>query len=106
MENTLTPPSPSGVQFGLSGQTVIITGGAQGIGEACARRFAREGCQVVLADVDDTRGKALSTELGALFVHCDVGDKAQVDALVASTMAAPTCWSTTPASSRQRIFWT
>ena len=88
MENTLTPPSPSGVQFGLSGQTVIITGGAQGIGEACARRFAREGCQVVLADVDHVRGQALAAELGALFVHCDVGDKAQVDALVASTMAA------------------
>ena len=34
------------------------------------------------------RGSALASELGGLFVHCDVGDKAQVDALVAQTMAA------------------
>jgi len=88
MKNTLTPPALSGVRFGLSGQTAIITGGSQGIGEACARRFALEGCQVVLADVADERGKALAGEIGATFVHCDVGDKAQVDTLVAQTMAA------------------
>ena len=41
----------------------------------------------MLADVDEPRGQALAEELGALFVRCDVGDKAQVDALVAQTMA-------------------
>lgn len=39
-------------------------------------------------DVDDVRGQALAQELGALYVRCDVGDKAQVDALVAQTLAA------------------
>ena len=81
-------PSNSAISFGLGGKVALVTGAAQGIGEACARRFAREGAHVVLADVDATRGQALATELGGLYVHCDVGDKAQVDALVAQAVAA------------------
>ncbi len=80
--------SPSSISFGLRSRVVIVTGGAQGIGEACARRFAQEGAQVVLADVADERGRALADELDARYVHCDVGDKVQVDALVADTLAA------------------
>jgi NAD(P)-dependent dehydrogenase (short-subunit alcohol dehydrogenase family) len=75
------------VQFGLKDKVTVITGAAQGIGEACARRFAREGAPVVLADLDDARGQALAKELGALYVHCDVGDSAQVNALVQRTVA-------------------
>jgi len=86
--SNLSPPSFTGISFGLSGRVCIVTGGAQGIGEACIRRFAREGAQVVIADIDDVRGAALADELGGLYVHCDVGDKAQVDALVAQTLAA------------------
>jgi NAD(P)-dependent dehydrogenase (short-subunit alcohol dehydrogenase family) len=82
--NTIT----SSISFGHRGRVVIITGGAQGIGAACARRFVREGAHVVLADLDDTRGAALAAELGALYVHCDVGHKPDVDALVARAMAA------------------
>ena len=78
----------SPVSFGLQGRVAIVTGGSQGIGEACVRRFAQEGAQVVIADVADARGQALATELGALYVHCDVGDKAQVDALVAEVLRA------------------
>ena len=80
-------PSPSSlISFGLAGRICIVTGGAQGIGEACIRRFAREQAKVVIADIDDARGAALARELGGLYVHCDVGDKAQVDALVAQTI--------------------
>lgn len=86
--STFSPTSSTGISFGLSGRVCMVTGGAQGIGEACIRRFAREGAQVVIADIDDSRGAALASELGGLYVHCDVGDKAQVDALVAQTMAA------------------
>ena len=77
----------SEITFGLSGRVCVVTGGAQGIGEACIRRFAREGALVVVADIDDARGAALAGEIGGMYVHCDVGDKAQVDALVAQTMA-------------------
>jgi NAD(P)-dependent dehydrogenase (short-subunit alcohol dehydrogenase family) len=74
------------ISFGLRGRICIVTGGAQGIGEACVRRFAREGARAVIADVDDARGATLALELGAVYVHCDVGDKAQVDALVAKVL--------------------
>ncbi|MCA0311744.1 MAG: SDR family oxidoreductase [Proteobacteria bacterium] len=80
--------STTPIHFGLRDRVVIVTGGAQGIGEACARRFAREGARVVVADVQDARGQALAAELGASYLHCDVGDKAQVDALVAQVMQA------------------
>ena len=87
MTNT-APYNAANISFGLAGRVCIVTGGAQGIGEACIRRFARENAKVVIADIDDVRGSALASELGGLFVHCDVGDKAQVDALVAQTVAA------------------
>jgi NAD(P)-dependent dehydrogenase (short-subunit alcohol dehydrogenase family) len=76
----------SNVSFGLDGRVCIVTGAAQGIGEACARRLAGDGAEVVLADIDDARGQALAQELQGLYVHCDVGDKAQVDTLVQKAM--------------------
>ncbi|MEO8544100.1 MAG: SDR family oxidoreductase [Burkholderiaceae bacterium] len=78
--------SPSTISFGHAGRVVIVTGAAQGIGEACARRFAGDGAKVVIADLDTQRGQGLARELGADFIRCDVGDKAQVDALVAQTL--------------------
>lgn len=86
MTSAPTPSPSTRVNFGLQGRVCIVTGAAQGIGEACARRFAREGAKVVIADVEDARGQALAQELQGLFVHCDVGDKAQVDTLVAQAM--------------------
>ena len=83
----MTTPTPA-IRYGLQGRVCLVTGGAQGIGEACARRFAQEGAPVVIADIADERGQALAAELGALYVHCDVGDKNQVDALVVQALAA------------------
>ena len=77
----------SAINFGLEGRVCIVTGGAQGIGEACARRFAREGAVVVVADIDDAKGQALATELQASFIHCDVGSSADVNTLVKQTVA-------------------
>jgi NAD(P)-dependent dehydrogenase (short-subunit alcohol dehydrogenase family) len=75
------------VHFGLQDKVAIVTGGAQGIGEACARRFAHEAARVVIADVDDARGQVLAKALQALYVHCDVGDSMDVQALVQQTVA-------------------
>jgi NAD(P)-dependent dehydrogenase (short-subunit alcohol dehydrogenase family) len=85
MSGPVSSTNPS-IDFGLRGRVCIVTGGSQGIGEACARRFARDGAVPVIADIDAARGEALAKELGGLFVACDVGDKAQVDALVAKTL--------------------
>ncbi|WP_395689036.1 SDR family NAD(P)-dependent oxidoreductase [Caenimonas koreensis] len=78
----------STVSFGLSGRVCITTGGSQGIGEACVRRFAREGARNVIVDIDDAGGQALAADVGGLYLHCDVGDKAQVDAVIARTLEA------------------
>jgi NAD(P)-dependent dehydrogenase (short-subunit alcohol dehydrogenase family) len=77
----------SKVFFNLGNKICIVTGGAQGIGEACVRRFSSEGAKVVIADVDETLGKALASELGVTFLHCDVGNKADVDHVVAQTVS-------------------
>jgi NAD(P)-dependent dehydrogenase (short-subunit alcohol dehydrogenase family) len=73
--------------FGLRDKVALVTGGAQGIGSACAERFAREGAKVVICDVDKRKGVVLAKKLKADFIACDVGDKAQVDAAVAQVLA-------------------
>jgi NAD(P)-dependent dehydrogenase (short-subunit alcohol dehydrogenase family) len=69
----------------LAGRSAIVTGGCSGIGLASARRFAREGAHVVIADVDDDAGKRVADEVGGRFVHCDVTDADQVESMVAET---------------------
>ena len=62
----------------LTGKVAIITGAAQGMGEAHARRFVAEGARVALTDVNTERGQALADELGdsAHFWAHDVSDPA------------------------------
>jgi NAD(P)-dependent dehydrogenase (short-subunit alcohol dehydrogenase family) len=68
----------------LEGKTAVVTGGCSGIGLATARRFAEEGAKVVIGDVDDSRGPDVAEELGGTYLHTDVTDKEQVDALFAT----------------------
>jgi len=81
------------VRFGLEGRVAIVTGGAQGIGEACVRRLAAEGATVALWDVADAPGHALAAELAAsgvrsLYQRCDVSRKTEVDNALAAALAA------------------
>lgn len=82
-----------GIRFGLDGRVFVITGGAQGIGEACARRLVADDAAVALWDVDDAHGQALAAALAAggarvHYQHCNVASQAAVDAALAATLAA------------------
>ncbi len=80
------------VHFGLQGRVVIITGAAQGIGAACARRVVQDGAAVALWDLADDAGTALAAEINAAggqatYQHCNVARKAEVEAALAATLA-------------------
>ncbi|HVC68914.1 MAG TPA: glucose 1-dehydrogenase [Acidimicrobiales bacterium] len=74
----------------LEGCRAVITGAASGIGEATARLFVAEGATVVLADVDDDRGKQIADDLGdhSRFVHTDVSQEGDIDEAVALSVSA------------------
>jgi len=74
----------------LRGSTFLVTGGASGLGAATARMAAGAGSNVVIADLDETRGKALAEELGdaVRFVRTDVTDEASGIAAVATAVEA------------------
>lgn len=72
----------------LQGKIAVITGAASGIGHETAKRFAREGAAVIVADRDTTKAQAVAQELqeaGAISeaVGCDVSVEADVKALLA-----------------------
>ena len=74
----------------MGDRVAIVTGGANGIGKACARRLSEDGCHVVIADIDSNAGQALAEELGsdkgkALFVSCNVADRLAVNNLLSET---------------------
>jgi NAD(P)-dependent dehydrogenase (short-subunit alcohol dehydrogenase family) len=66
----------------LTGRVALVTGGANGIGQAAARRLLGRGARVVVADVDENSGHRLAAADGADFVYCDVRDREQVEGAV------------------------
>jgi NAD(P)-dependent dehydrogenase (short-subunit alcohol dehydrogenase family) len=66
----------------LGGRHIVVTGGASGIGRACALRFAEEGARVTVADLDLEGAHATAEQVGGLAVETDVGSEAALLALV------------------------
>jgi 3-hydroxybutyrate dehydrogenase len=65
----------------LVGRRALITGGASGIGRACAVRLAEAGAEVVVVDRDAETAKAVAVEVGGTAVAVDLSDLAQIDAM-------------------------
>ena len=72
----------------LAGKVAVVTGGASGIGRALCRRFARQGAQVVVSDIDGPGAAQLALEIDGLAVAADVSVEADVVGLVETVLTA------------------
>lgn len=80
------------ISYGLGEKVCLITGGAQGIGEACARLFLEQGAKVVIVDIHNERGQSLASQLQQqgheiLFIASDIGNKVEIDAVIKQVIA-------------------
>jgi 2-hydroxycyclohexanecarboxyl-CoA dehydrogenase len=79
------------MELGLEGKTVIVTGGGSNIGRAITFAFAREKCNVVIADIDEEQGKRVAEEATAMggkaiAIRTDVTEYDSVEAMVKRTL--------------------
>ena len=65
----------------LAGRTALVTGGASGIGEACARELAERGAVVTVADRDDVAAKAVAEDIGGKAWAVDLSDVSALEDL-------------------------
>lgn len=76
----------------LENKVAIVTGAAQGIGFAVAKRFVSDGAKVVIADIDDANGEEAAEDLQtigeAMYIHCNVAERLDVRNMVAETLNA------------------
>jgi NAD(P)-dependent dehydrogenase (short-subunit alcohol dehydrogenase family) len=69
-------------------RVVVITGGARGIGRACAERFTQEGARVAVLDVEQAAAKATAAEIDGLALQCDVSNPDSVQAAFQAVIEA------------------
>jgi len=70
----------------ISGKVVVVTGGANGIGQALAETFHREGAaKVVVADLDAARAKIVADAIGGASFSCDVGKESDIHHVIEET---------------------
>jgi len=81
MTSSSVSASPSAAGVDLSGRKALVTGGASGIGLACAGRLVAAGAEVVILDLDEGRARTVAADLGIQALTADLSDLAAVDAL-------------------------
>jgi NAD(P)-dependent dehydrogenase (short-subunit alcohol dehydrogenase family) len=79
--------------FDLTGKRALVTGGAVGIGRACAVALAQAGAHVAIVDIDDKTGQSTAQDIkdmgrDALFVRCDITQKDEVQAMMSQVAEA------------------
>jgi 3-hydroxybutyrate dehydrogenase len=81
MNETSTVPGPSAAGVDLTGRNALVTGGASGIGRACAERLARAGAAVTVLDLDGDAAKRVAGEIGGEPLQADLSDYGVLDGL-------------------------
>ena len=76
------------MDLGLTDKTIIVTGGAKGIGAAAVRSFAAEGANVVITGRSPAEGNALAGEVNGLFIEAELSKEAACHRVVEETLAA------------------
>ena len=84
-------PNKNPVTYRLGNKVAIVTGSAEGIGEATARLFAKEGAKTIVADLNREKGQNLANEITAgggeaIFIHHDVAAEASWQSLIKETI--------------------
>lgn len=65
----------------IAGKVIVITGAANGVGAAAARRFATEGTRLVLTDIEEAPLQDVADSIGACALACDITKEAAVIAV-------------------------
>ncbi len=71
----------------IKGQAAIVTGGASGLGAACARTLAAAGARVAIMDVNDKAAAEVAIDINGIAIHCDVADGTSAEAAIKKAAA-------------------